>query len=282
MSENIEFVRLVGTERRVGDNLGSVSRHWQDGKECFLMLSPHDDDVALGAGLLIQLAKIENVPIYVLIVTDGSMGYCSDEEKDKISDIRRKEAFQCYQSLGVPAENIIWLGYPDCRLNSCRGRTPCGSDNPLTIKGFFGLQNSFTYHLRKIRPTQCFLPTSQDLHPDHRIVYDEFLISCFHAAGDIWPELGNTLTGVPYLNELAIYCDFPAPPSLRMTTPQAYMQKKLDAISAFKSQKQIASLIENVRNSGPQEYIRSIDFKLYQPSSYHSMFEKRNAIGPIR
>ena len=218
----------------------------------------------------------------MLIVTDGSMGYCSNEEKDKISDIRRKETFQCYQSLGVAAENIIWLGYPDCRLNSCRGRTPCNAEERLAIRGFFGLQNSFTYHLRKTRPTQCFLPTSQDLHPDHRIVYDEFLISCFHAAGDIWPELGDTLGKVPYLNELAIYCDFPAPPSLRMTTPHAYMQKKLDAIGAFKSQKQIASLIENVRNSGPQEYVRSVDFKLYQPSSYYSMFEKRNAIGPIR
>ena len=53
----IEYVRLVGNERRTGDTLASVSRHWQDGKEKFLFISPHDDDVVLGAGLFIQLVR---------------------------------------------------------------------------------------------------------------------------------------------------------------------------------------------------------------------------------
>ena len=133
MSDNIEFVRLVGTERRVGDTLQSVSRHWKDGEECFLMISPHDDDVVLGAGLLMQLAKRENIPVYILIVTDGSMGYCSDQEKDSISDIRTQETFDCYQSLGIPKENIIWLSFPDCRLNYHRGRMHAAPDCPMAI-----------------------------------------------------------------------------------------------------------------------------------------------------
>ena len=278
MSENIEFVRLVGTERRVGDTLESVSRHWKKDKECFLMISPHDDDVVLGAGLLMQLAKRENVPVYILIVTDGSMGYCSNEEKDTISEVRMKETFDCYESLGIPRENVIWLGFPDCRLNYHRGRMHADADCPMAIEGFSGLQNSFTHYLRKIAPTQCFIPTNQDLHPDHRIVYDEFLISCFHAAGDIWPELGGALSKVPYINELAIYCDFAQPPTVRMITPDSYLEKKLDAIGAFKSQKQISSLIDNVRDSGAQEYLRNVEFSLYHPSTYHNMFEKKSSI----
>ena len=84
MKKEIELVRLVGNERRVGSTLASVSRHWQHEKECFVFVSPHDDDVVLGGGLMMQLAKHENVPVHIMIVTDGSMGYCSMEEKDTI------------------------------------------------------------------------------------------------------------------------------------------------------------------------------------------------------
>jgi LmbE family N-acetylglucosaminyl deacetylase len=284
--EGFEFVRLVGEERRVGSKLAGVSRHWQGKKERFLVISPHDDDAALGAGLLIQLAKRENVPVHIMIATDGSMGYCSIREKDTITDIRRNETYQCYQSLGVPKANIVWLGYPDCQLSNFRGRSPFREfpiDNlQLAIKGFVGLQNTFTYYLRKIRPTQCFLPTHNDLHPDHLIVYEEFLISLFHSAGNIWPELGRPISAVPYVHTYAVYCDFAAPPTLRMRAPISYLDKKLKAIAAFRSQKQISLLIENVRHCGPEEYIRSIDFKLYHPANYRNKFEQKEAMRMVR
>lgn len=282
MQEKIEYVRLVGNERRVGSHLADVSQNWQGKKQRFLMISPHDDDAVLGAGLLIQLAKQENISVYILIVTDGRMGYCSADEKDSIAEIRRNESYKCYESLGIPKKNIIWLGFPDCQLNNYRGRGPAEPKEPLAIKGYTGLQNAFTYHLRKIKPTQCFLPTWNDLHPDHRITYEEMLISLFHAAGDIWPEIGKPLSKVPYVHTYAVYCDFLEPPTLRMRTPKSYLEKKLKAISAFRSQKQISSLIENVRHCGPEEYIRAIDFKLYHPASYRNLFEEKEAIRMVR
>ena len=290
MQQKFEFVRLVGEERRVGSKLASVSRHWQDKKERFLVISPHDDDAALGAGLFIQLAKRENVPIHIIIVTDGSMGYCSIKERDTVAEIRRSETFECYQNLEVPKANIVWLGFPDCQISNFRGRSPAEPDNHsfdqaqdrLAIAGFVGLQNTFTYYLRKIRPTQCFLPTHNDLHPDHRIIYEEFLISLFHSAGNIWPELGRPVSKVPYVHTYAVYCDFAAPPTLRMRTPTSYLDKKLKAIAAFRSQKQISSLIDNVRHCGPEEYIRAIDFKLYHPASYRNKFEQRKAMRMVR
>jgi len=278
MEEKFEFVRLVGSERRVGTTLQSVSRHWQCDKERFLFISPHDDDVAIGAGLLIQLAKRENVPVYILIVTDGSMGYCSLDEKETVSEIRRKEAFECYQGLDVPAENIIWLGFPSCNVDAYRGRHPADADDKVVIEGFAGLQNAFTYYLRKICPTQCFLPTSNDLHPTHRIVHEEFLICLFHACGCIWPELGEPLEKAPYTHEIAVYCDFPKPPQLKMRVPDAVFQKKLKAISAFRSQRQISSIIDLVRHAGPEEYIRTLEFKLYNPRQYRDMFEEKGMI----
>lgn len=280
--KDIEFVRLVGSERRVADTLAGVSHHWQGDDEKFLFISPHDDDVVLGAGLFIQLAQRENIPVYILIVTDGSMGYCSNEQKDTISDIRREETYESFKILGVPPENIIWMGFPDCRLSSYCGRRPSDSNESTEIEGFVGLQNSFTHWIRKIAPTQCFLPTSTDLHPDHKIVHEEFLISIFHAAGNIWPELGNPVKKVPYVHEMGVYCDFPNDPNLRIQTAEAFLEKKLDSIAAFKSQLQIASLIDIVRKSGPYEYLRELNFKLYQPAAYYDMFQKKHHMPFIR
>jgi LmbE family N-acetylglucosaminyl deacetylase len=281
MPDKIEFVRLVGNERRVGSTLAGVSRKWQKDKEHFLMISPHDDDVAIGGGLLIQLAKRENVPVHILIVTDGSMGYCAMDEKSRIAAIRREETFVCYQKLGVPKENIIWMGFPDCRLNKYRGRFASESEKDPQIEGFTGLQNHFTHYLRRIKPTQCFLPTSSDLHPDHRFVHEDLFISLFHAAGEIWPELGPPLPRVPYVHELAVYCDFPSPPTLRMTTPASYLQTKLDAVAAFQSQRQIGAVVENIKNGGPQEYVRAVEFKLYQSANYRNLFEQKDQFAHI-
>lgn len=282
MTSQTEFVRLVGTERRHGPTLESVSRHWQDKNERFLFISPHDDDVVMGAGLFIQLAREIHVPVYVMIVTDGAMGYCSDAERDTISDIRQKEAFTCYRQLGIPDENIIWLGFPDCDLNSCRGRRKVNADCPGAIEGYFGMQNSFTKIIRDIRPTQCFLPTSSDLHPDHKMVHAEFLISMFHAAGNIWPELGAPIEKVPYVHEMGVYCDFPEKPDLRLQSSDAMLEAKLSAIMAFKSQKQISVLIDIVRQSGPYEYFRSLKYQLYQPTKYYDRFEKKDHIPFVR
>ena len=275
MENGIEFIRLVGEERRVGKTLAEVSRHWKEGEENFLFISPHDDDVILGAGLFMQLAHQENVSIHVMVVTDGAMGYCSDEEKNSIGDIRREETYDCYVSLGIPRENIHWLGFPDCRLSEYQGRREAKTGDVASVAGYTGLQNAFTYYLRKIAPTQCFLPTSNDLHPDHKYTHQELLISLFHACGSIWPELGTPLPQVPFVHEMGVYCDFPEPPQLRVKTSESILEKKLEAIAAFKSQKQIAALIDNVRESGPQEYFRALRFQLYRPTVYHDRFERK-------
>lgn len=282
MKEVVEFIRLVGDERRTGPTLASVSRHWQKGKERFLFVSPHDDDAVIGAGLLMQLLELENIPIHILVVTDGSMGYCSLEEKDKIAEIRHEEALKCYESLGIAKENVILLDFPDCQLNSYRGRRTATTNDKGVIEGYTGLEGAFTHYIRKINPTQCFLPTSSDLHPDHRIVHEELLISLFHASGIVWPELGEAIEKTPYVHEMAVYCDFPTTPQLRVHTPVSMLEKKLDAIEAFRSQKQINAIIEIIEKAGPYEYFRALDFNLYHPRAYYDRFERKTTIGFLR
>ncbi len=271
--QQFEFVRLVGDERRVGPTLAAVSRHWKRTQECFLFVSPHDDDVVIGAGLMIQCALREKVPVHVAIVTDGSQGYCDIKDRDRISQIRRKETYAAFRTLGVPRANIHWLGFPDCQLTNFMGRRPVAPTDPAQSHGYTGLQNAFTEVLRKVRPNQVFMPTYADLHPDHRIVYSEMMISCFHATGAIWPELGQPLPRPPYIHEMAVYCNFPSPPKLRIHTPLRVLEKKLKAIGQFKSQKQIAAMVKLVENGGPREYLRPVDFGLYNSRMYRNMFE---------
>jgi LmbE family N-acetylglucosaminyl deacetylase len=279
--QQYEFVRLVENERRVGPTLASVSRHWIQEEECFLFISPHDDDIVIGGGLMIQSAVREKVPVHVAVVTDGSLGYCSMKEKDSISEIRRRETYAALKSLGVSPRRIYFLGFPDCQLSRFMGRRPAEPDDPAQSHGFTGLQNAFTELLRKVRPNQVFLPTSTDLHPDHRRVHSELLISLFHATGAIWPELGKPLQHVPYIHELAVYCNFPSAPRLRITGPKSAFLRKLQAIAKFKSQRQIKAIVENVRRGGPMEYLRPIVFQLYHPYIYRDMFDEPPALAQM-
>jgi len=237
------------------------------------VISPHDDDAIIGGGLMMLSALRAKVAVHVAVITDGSQGYCSAKEEDTIGEIRQRETFAACKRLGVKRSNVHWLGFPDCQLSQYQGRRRAEASDATACQGYTGLQNSFTELLRRLKPTQVFLPTSSDLHPDHKIVYAEMLISCFHASGAIWPELGKPLKKVPHIHELAVYCNFPAPPQLRVKAPMSALRKKLDAILEFQSQRQIKSLVQLVGQAGPVEYIRSVPFHLYNPHVYRDMFE---------
>jgi hypothetical protein len=67
-----------------------------------------------------------------------------------------------------------------------------------------------------------------------------------------------------------------------MRTPVSLLEKKLKAIAAFRSQKQIDSVIGIVKNAGPEEYIRALEFKLYNPRGYKDLFEEKETIDFVR
>lgn len=239
--------------------------------ECWLFVSPHDDDLAIGAGLLMQAAVKDGVDVQIAIVTDGCLGYCRASQQADIIKIRHRETVDSFEMLGIEAERLTFLGFPDGGLTQFIGRRKAVSGEP-TIAGYTGLQNSFTHYLRELRPVRVFVPTRTDLHPDHQITYNELMISLFHASGKIWPELGDPLP-LPEVHELAIYCDFPSSPHLEIKADAEAFKRKLDSIKAYRSQLQIAELVKSQRKGGPFEYIRDVSFRLYSPTSYRSLFE---------
>jgi LmbE family N-acetylglucosaminyl deacetylase len=273
MHNAFSFTRLQGPSKQRFDNLPASIGMPAGARETWLFVSPHDDDLVIGAGLWMQAAIDAGVDVQVLVVTDGRMGYCTLEQRDTISEIRRRETYESFKILGIEKERIAWIGYPDGGLYILQGRRKHRADDKVeAIEGFVGLSNAFTYHLRRTRPARVFVPTAADLHPDHQVTNNELMISLFHAAGAIWPELGQPLSDVPKVYELAIYCDFPQPPQLELRAGQEAFERKLAGILAYKSQLQIARLVEIVRSAGAYEYLRELNFRFYSPENHKSAF----------
>ena len=239
--------------------------------ETWLCVSPHDDDIVMGAGLW-QMAAIEaGADVHLLVVTDGRMGYCSPRQRDAIVDIRKQEVYDSSRCLGLAESNVHFMGMPDCQLAQHQGRRRA-THNEDNIAGYTGLCNTFVHHLRKLRPDRVLVPAATDLHPDHQVTHNELMISLFHASGEIWPELGKP-TPVPAVYELAVYCDFAQPPNLQVKSDDAAFQKKLDAVAAYQSQLQIEQLVAKLRDAGPTEYLHEVAFNFYSPTTYHKLFE---------
>lgn len=269
---SFQFTRLIDRQKVRGASLREILDIPSGRRETWLLVSPHDDDLCVGAGMWIQAAVRSDIDVQALIVTDGRMGYCSLERKDSIVETRKAETYKSFAILGVPRENVRHIGYPDAGLVPYQGRRkaqPGESD----IAGYVGLQNAFTHHLRATRPRRVFVPAPSDLHPDHQVTHNELMISLFHAAGGIWPELGKPLDNVPDVYEMAIYCDFDEHPNLELHGGAEIFNAKLQSISAYNSQEQIERLIQSQCEGGPYEYLREVNFKFYSPKVYRHLFE---------
>jgi LmbE family N-acetylglucosaminyl deacetylase len=274
MTSHASYVRRTEGGLLRTTRIAELLPDWKGLDERWLFVSPHDDDVVTGAGLTFQVGLAEGVAVHALVVTDGRMGYCRAELRDAIAKVRAEETRNSFRMLGLPAERLWQLDYPDGGLAAYCGRRFVAADAPGAFAGAVGLQNAFTHCLRQVRPNRVFLATSEDLHPDHRIVHEEMLISLFHAQGAIWPELGEPLAAVPAVYEYAVYSDFPEPPQIRVETPDAMLQTKLAAIRAYASQEQIETVVKIHRELGAIEYLREMKFHFYRPQQYDRLFAK--------
>lgn len=253
--------------------LKDIFEDYKENKEHWVFIMPHDDDAVLGSGILMQKARQENVAITVIITTDGSMGYNDVSLKDEIVEIRRMETNESFALLDIDKKDIVWLDFPDCSVKLHVGRRTASKGDPCIIEGCTGLQNAYTYYLRKYAPTRVFIATGQDLHPDHKIVHEEALISVFQSCNGIWLDLGLPAGIFPDIYEMAIYCDFDGIPDIKITATDEILDKKLEAISVYRSQGSIIDkLVEKVKAAGPVEYFKKVSFALYSPENYKGVF----------
>ncbi|MBS1266486.1 MAG: Diacetylchitobiose deacetylase [Candidatus Woesearchaeota archaeon] len=242
------------TEPTQGENIEQIFPKWEKEKEKVVFVGPHDDDICLGAGLLVQAVQEFGADPYFFIVTDGREGYCSPEQEPDIYDIRVSETEKSSSIIGV--KNIFRFDFPDGDL---------AIYNKTSNQGMI---RKLTYAFKNIGATRVILPTQGDMHPDHKYANESALISVFHANGGVWDGIKTQISSVI---EYAVYCPFESEPDLALWTGQKVFEKKLEAIAAYESQEQISTIVENVRSSGPVEVFRSISMQGYSP---RKTFEK--------
>jgi LmbE family N-acetylglucosaminyl deacetylase len=232
--------------------------------------------------MVIREARLQGIPVRIVVVTDGRNGYVDLGDKAGIVERRVEETYASYRLLGVEPSDISFLNFPDGDLQNYYGRRAARHGDPADDHGFTGLENHFVRELRRrvvvngeaIGPTRVFVPSPADYHQDHVAVAREVPISLYHAIGGIWPECGEKLEKAPYLYWHCVYCTFPESrePNIRILGDSAAFEAKIKAIEEYNSQGQIAPLIDQLRVSPPVEYLLEESFSLFHPGVYDHCF----------
>ena len=224
----------------------------------------------------------EGAEVHAAVVTDGRMGYCRIEQRDTIAAVRAEEARKSFAILGLPARAAALPGLSRRRPDRLPRRLLRPTAMPASARSRRACRIAFTALLRQVRPTRVFLPTSADLHPDHRIVHEELLISLFHAQGEdlagTWRADRRGAAGLRIRRLLRFPRAAANPPG---NARRRCWRRSSTAIRAYASQEQIDAVVEIQRAVGPVEYLRELKFRFYSPAAVRpSSVRERNDLMP--
>lgn len=118
MGSIVKLRRLV--RRWEMEKLARVGE-WTPGKNpgSTVVISPHYDDETLGAGGAILKLRELGVPVYVVFMTDGSRSHRA-VDGTQLSALRHQEGLSATAVLGVEADRVRFLEYPEQRLTGHR------------------------------------------------------------------------------------------------------------------------------------------------------------------
>jgi len=109
-----------------------------------LVFSPHPDDETIGVGGYITQSVKNGAIVQIILVTNGN--------KHGLEEKRYDEFKKATSILGVPEENLIFLNYPDGKLQK---------------ENEDKLFEDFKSQIDEFNPNIIIYPNSQDQHPDH-------------------------------------------------------------------------------------------------------------------
>jgi LmbE family N-acetylglucosaminyl deacetylase len=128
-----------------------------------LVIAPHPDDETLACGGAIALRRRAGQRVVVLFVTDGRcshaavLGIDTAPTPEEVAQCRREEAGAAAAALGVPAEDLQFLGLREGEIEA-------------------GVPSSVGDDLARLLAASnpidaLFLPHPEDAHPTHRAVH---------------------------------------------------------------------------------------------------------------
>ena len=216
---------LVGCSQVRADTIRPVTLSAQDR---ILVLSPHPDDDILGCAGVIQTAVRMKLPVRVVYLTNGDnyewafMLYekrpvLRPAEMRMMGEIRRQEATNAEALLGVHADQLTFLGYPDwgtehifmehwgphrpafrsmlTEVTAVPYKEALSPGAPY--KGESVLAD-LEHVLRDFRPTKIFVSHPGDAHRDHRTFYLFAQVALWDIADKRPPEVYPFLIHYPH------------------------------------------------------------------------------------
>lgn len=203
---------------------GATNLYVSDLSSPVLVLAPHADDESLGCGGLIAALCEAEVPVYVWLISDGTMSHPNslDYPPDRREALREVEFRRACIQLGVSNDNLTFFRFPDTKV-------------PLPgAPEFEKAAARMAGQLRALAPGTIFTPWRRDPHCDHQATT---ALICAAISQTGWP---GALYEYPiWLYELAAKGDAPHPGEVEVFTFQLseeLSEKKKKAIENHASQ----------------------------------------------
>jgi LmbE family N-acetylglucosaminyl deacetylase len=225
-----------------------------------LVVAPHPDDEALGAGGLIQSALAQGIQVHVVVVTNGdgqeiapaALGMNmipNTSDFIAIGKRRQMESLAALQKLGLPASSAIYLSYPDrgtkpmwlanwntdCPYYSTYTKTTRSpyprTYNPNATYCGWDVLKDMRSIIESYKPEIVVISHPDDLHPDHLAV-SNFTRMAIALENQVNPSYLPDLLGY-----IVHYANFPLPlghhPSIPLLPPNPlsgpeYQWERLD------------------------------------------------------
>lgn len=183
--------------------------------ETVMVIVPHEDDEINLAGAAIYDAVQAGMRVFCVFVTNGDWYYPGQ--------VRIREAVHSLNRLGVPEENVLFLGYPDGGVDGTRNVYMQGQDRPVNVNGrseTYGIPEHPEFAMAEYSQHQPYLWSSLledletvilkyradvlisvdlDWHPDHRlcsVAFDQVMGRILNRKGNTYHPL--VLKGFAY------------------------------------------------------------------------------------
>ena len=112
-----------------------------------LVFSPHPDDESIAVGGYITQSVMNGANVTIVLVTDGN---AQGEEAIRYAEFKKATSI-----LGVPEANLVFLGFPDSKLDSINKAE---------------LQAALQQQIEKYHPDIIIYPSPYDYNSDHRAI----------------------------------------------------------------------------------------------------------------
>lgn len=123
-----------------------------------LIIAPHPDDESLGCGGAMALLRQFEIPVSVLVMSDGTLSHPNSRQFPAVvlRDLREREMISALNILGVEESETTFLRFKDRSVPN------------IQKEDFIAAVKLCQNYLQHKSPQTILLPWRRDPHPDHR------------------------------------------------------------------------------------------------------------------